>query len=103
MGPRSSRSCSPATLRGVGTHIERSCPLRPSAEVRLGVVFFARDGLGRDGNGGYVERGPRSGRGISRVRTLSKGRLERGRVMSDRREGSRANRGLYLIVLGECV
>jgi hypothetical protein len=28
----------------------------PSAEVWLEVVFLARDGLGRDGNGGSVER-----------------------------------------------
>jgi hypothetical protein len=101
-GLRSYRSCSPATLRGVGTHIERiecSCPLRPSAEVWLGVVFFARDGLRRGENGGSMERDPRYERGFSRVHTLSEGRLERGGVMSDRRVGPRTNHGLYLIVL----
>lgn len=85
--------------RGVDMRIECSCPLRPSTEVWLGVVFFARDGLRRGENGGSMERDPRYERGFSRVHTLSEGRLERGGVMSDRRVGPRMNHGLYLIVL----
>jgi hypothetical protein len=89
--------------RGVDMRIECSCPLRPSAEAWLGVVFLARDGLKRDGNDGSVERGPRAGRGFPRVRPSSEGRLERGRVLSDCQVGPRANRGSHSLDLGECV
>jgi hypothetical protein len=33
----------------------------PSAEAWLGVVFLARDGLGRGGNSGSVDRVPQLG------------------------------------------
>jgi hypothetical protein len=75
----------------------------PSAETCLMVVFLARDGLARGGNGGSVERVPQSGRVFSRVRTLSESRLGRSEVMSDRREGPQANRGLLFLDLGKCV
>jgi hypothetical protein len=90
------------TSRGVGLHIECSCPLRPLVEAWLRVVLLARDGHRRGENDGSVEWGPWAGRGFPQVHPLSEGRLERGRVLCDCRVVPRASRGLYLIVLGEC-
>jgi hypothetical protein len=80
--------------RVVGMRIECLCLLQPLAETFLRVVFLARDGLGRGGNGSSREMGPRPGCGFSRVRTLSEGRLGQGGVTSDHQEGPKANCGL---------
>jgi hypothetical protein len=90
------------TSRGVDMCIECSCPLWTLAEAWLGIVFFVRDELGRGGNSGSMEMGPRSGRGFSRVCTSSEDRLGRGGVLCDYRVVPRASRGLYLIVHREC-
>jgi hypothetical protein len=79
--------------------IECSCLLRPADETYLGVVFLARDGLGRGRDNRSRERGPRSGRGFSRERTLSEGRAKRS--FGDHRERPRAKLGLCSLDLGK--
>jgi hypothetical protein len=103
MGLWSCRSCPPATLRGVSMRIECLCLLQPLTETCLRVVFLARDGPGRGGDGSSGERGPRPGRGFSLVLTLCEGRLGRSRVMGDRQEGPRAMHGLHSLDLEECI
>jgi hypothetical protein len=58
--------------------------------------------LGRGGNHYSVKRGYRARRGFPRVLPSPEVRLGRGRVLSDRRAGSRANHDSSFLDLVEC-
>jgi hypothetical protein len=66
----------------------------------LGVVFLARDGLGRGRDNDSEERGPRLGRGFSQVCTLSKSRFGRSGLMVIVKRGLGRSAVYVLLTLG---
>jgi hypothetical protein len=98
-------SCLTAASRGVGIHIKCSY-LHGSRDLcasRGSGLSLVRDGLGRGGNRHFVNRKPRARRGFPRVLLLLEDRLGPDGVLSDRRVGSRTNRGSSFLDLEKFV